>query len=212
MRNDFLMHRIITILIISFGLTGILHGQTVQPGPHEPWILGIGTTAKAHRFEQGNNSLYSELTLDYKLSKSFSAGVYLGYQNRSYLFPAATPSGGRIYSYEQDFFPVGVRGTFYLTSFVNENFLQGRMNLEKWNIYLTYWGGAVFNKVTERFERSNLPEDRIDYSFFKRDEDISYNMGLLIGVTYYPVKRFGLFVGFGLGTMGNLNMGIKTRF
>jgi hypothetical protein len=110
MRNDFLMHRIITILIVSFGLTGIQHGQTVQPGPHEPWILGIGTTAKAHRFEQGNNSLYSELTLDYKLSKSFSAGVYLGYQNRSYLFPAATPSGGRIYSYEQDFFSGRCKG------------------------------------------------------------------------------------------------------
>jgi hypothetical protein len=86
------------------------------------------------------------------------------------------------------------------------------MNLEKWDIYLTYCCGAVFNKVTERFERSNLPEDRIDCSFFKRDEDISYNMGLLTVVTYYPVKRFGLFVEFGLGTMGNLHMGIKTRF
>ena len=90
--------------------------------------------------------------------------------------------------------------------------MKGKMKSEKWDIYLTYWGGAVFNKVTEVFERSNLPEDRIDYSFFKIDEDISYNMGILTGVTYYPVKRFGLFVEFGLGTMGNLNMGIKSRF
>lgn len=210
--NDLLMRRIIYLLIVSFALNGTLSGQTLESSPQENWILGVGTTANSYRFEQGNNSLYTELTLDYKFSKSFSAGVYLGYQNRSYLFPAATPSGGRIYSYEQDFFPVGIRGTFYITSFVNENFMQGKMKPEKWDIYLTYWGGAVFNKVTEEFERSNLPEDRIDYSFFKRDEDISYNIGILTGVTYYPVQNFGLFIEFGLGTMGNLNLGIKSRF
>ncbi|WPR77725.1 hypothetical protein [Algoriphagus sp. NG3] len=206
------MRRIIYLLIVSFVISGTLSGQTLESNPQKNWILGVGTTVNAHRFVQGNNSLYTELTIDYKISSFFSAGVYLGYQNRSYLFPAATPSGGRIYSYKQDFFPVGIRGTFYITSFINENFMQGKMKSEKWDIYLTYLGGAVFNKVTEEFERSNLPEDRIDYSFFKRDEDISYNMGILTGVTYYPVKNFGLFVEFGLGTMGNLNMGIKSRF
>lgn len=210
--NDLLMRRIIYLLIVSFVISGTLSGQTLESSPQENWILGVGTTANAHSFEQGSNSIYTELTIDYKFNKSFSAGVYLGHQNRSYLFPAATPSGGRIYSYEQDFFPVGIRGTFYITSFVNENFMQGKMKPEKWDIYLTYLGGAVFNKVTEEFERSNLPDDRIDYSFFKRDEDISYNMGILTGVTYYPVKKFGLFVEFGLGTMGNLNMGVKSRF
>lgn len=211
-RNGLLMRRIIYLLIVSFVISGTLSGQNLESSQKENWIIGVGTTANANRFEQGSNSIYTELTVDYKFSKSFSAGVYLGYQNRSYLFPSASPSGGRIYSYEQVFFPVGIRGIFYITSFVNENFMQGKMKPEKWDIYLTYWGGAVFNKVTEEFERSNLPEDRIDYSFFKRDEDISYNMGILTGVTYYPVKKFGLFVEVGLGTMGNLNMGIKSRF
>jgi hypothetical protein len=210
--NSFLMRRILFLLSLSFAISGPLSGQTLESRPQKNWILGVGTSVNTHSFEQGDNSLYSELTIDYKLSKSFSAGVYLGYQNRSYLFPAATPSGGRIYSYEQDFFPVGIRGTFYLTSFVNENFMKGKMKPEKWDIYLTYLGGAVFNKVTEEFERSNLPEDRIDYSFFKTDEDISYNMGILTGVTYYPMRNLGFFVEFGVGAIGNLNFGIKSRF
>lgn len=205
------MMRKIYILILSFVLSGTLSGQTLKSSPQEHWILGVGTTAKAHSFEQGNNSLYKELTIDYKFSQFFSGGVYLGHQKRSYLFPAVYASGVRIYSYDQNFIPAGIRGTFYITTFVNENLIQGRINPEKWDIYLTYFGGIVFNKITENFERSNLPEDRIIYLEYGSDEDINYNMGILTGVTYYPVKKFGLFVEFGLGTMGNLNMGIKAR-
>lgn len=210
--NDLLMRRIIYILTFSFAIIGTLSGQTLKSNPQGNWILGVGTTANAHSYEQGNNILYTELTIDYKFSQFFSGGIYLGYQKRTYLFPAPTPSGTRIYSYDQNFIPAGIRGTFYITTFVNENFIKGRINPEKWDIYLTYFGGIVFNKIVEDFERSSLSENRIDYSMYRRDEDINYNMGILTGVTYYPVKNFGLFVEFGLGTIGNLNMGIKSRF
>lgn len=211
-RNYFFNKQFTSLLVVIFVFCTTLSGQTLKQDQKEKWVLGIGTTFNSHSFEQGDNNLYTELTIDYKLSNSFSTGLYLGHQNRNYLFPAITPSGGRIYSYQQDFIPVGIRGTFFITSFINENFMKGKMGPEKWDIYLTYWAGAVFNKVTEGFQRSNLPEDRIDYTFFKIDEDISYQVGFLTGVTYYPLKNFGLFVEFGRGTIGNLNMGIKSKF
>jgi|GEM_PF-2736569 len=60
--------RKIYLLIIGFVLCGSLSGQTVNSDADERLIIGLGTTVNAHRFEQGNNSLYTELTLDYKLS------------------------------------------------------------------------------------------------------------------------------------------------
>lgn len=209
--NDILVMARIYIAIFILFLNGTLSGQTLKHSPSDRWLLGVGTTLNSHSYEQGDNHIYTELTIDYKFKEYFSGGIYVGHQKRNYLFPAATPSGGRIYAYDQNFIPIGIRGTVYLTSFVNENLFQGKMKLDKWDIYLIYLGGVVFNKTNEHFERSSLPDDRIDYTFYRRDEDINFNAGILTGVTYYPLKKIGLFVELGVGPIGNLNVGVKTK-
>lgn len=203
----------IYLLIIGFVLCGTLSGQTLDSDTDERWIIGLGTTVNSHSFKQGDNDIYKEITIDYGFSQFFRAGIYIGHQKRNYLFPSVTNSGLKFYTYNQNFIPIGLRGTFNLTTFVNENLIKGHLNPKRWEIYVTYFGGLILNNIQDNFDRNyqNWPE-RIDYTFYQTDEDISYNMGILTGVTYYPVKKFGLFVEFGLGTMGNLNMGIKSRF
>lgn len=212
MENDKLnMCRFYSFLICFF-VSSALMGQGAKNQSKEKWVAGLGTTFNNHSFYEGSNQIYTELTLDYRFTTSFSGGVYVGHQTRNYLFPSATPSGLRLYAYDQSFMPIGIRGTFHLTTFVSDNFFKGKINLENWDIYITYLGGVVFNTVTEDFERSNLPEDQIDYTLFNRDDDINYNLGILTGVTYYPFKNIGFFVDFGVGPMGNLNSGVKARF
>lgn len=189
-------------------------GQQTGVDFQKSWRVGLGTSLNAHSFVQGDNGIYKELTVDYSLTDYFSTGVYIGHQDRSYSFPSMNSTGLRFFQYNQNLTPVGIRANFNLTSFINEKVSKSILPANKWEVYLSYFAGMVVNKVTDRFDRNahNSPDTNIDYTYYLTNEDISYHAGLLTGATYYPVNSFGVFLEFGLGTIGNVNTGIRMRF
>lgn len=177
--------------------------------------IGLGSTLNNSRYIEGdlNNSLYKELTIDYGIGRFISAGVYIGHQERtsrfSYLPSTHMPSIAD--SYTQTFIPVGLRLSFLLTPFVIEN-LNIKVDPNKFDFYLTYLAGAAFNSVQHQFTATPSPNNRIDYSKYHTNEDINYQAGILTGIRYKPTKNFGIFLEGGLGSIGNINLGIFARF
>lgn len=175
--------------------------------------LGLASTLNNSRYCLGdNNKIYKELTIDYGIRKYISTGVYLGHQERDYSFvsaPANSPM--QIYQYTQTFVPAGLRLSLHLTSFA-ANQLGIKINEEKFDVYITYFAGATFTSVENKFSPNTGPGYVVDYTNYRADEDINYKAGLLTGIRYIPVKNFGVFLEGGLGTMGNVNFGVLARF
>lgn len=176
--------------------------------------VGFGSTLNNSRYYEGNqnNSLYKELTIEYGIDRFINAGVYVGHQKRTYSFLSAPPeAASQIYNYTQTFIPVGLRLTFQLTPFVMDR-LDVNLNLEKLDFYITYLAGATFNSVENQFSKNSNPNNIIDYTDYRTDEDINFHAGLLTGVRFKPFKNFGVFLEGGLGTIGNVNLGLFKTF
>jgi len=178
------------------------------------FTISLGSTLNNSRYLEGNqdNGLYKELTVDYGVGRFVSVGVYVGHQERTYNFLSA-PSEGAIttYDYTQTFIPAGLRLSFHLTPFVIEN-LSVKINPDKFDFYLTYLAGAAFNSVENQFSEVSSPNNVIDYSNYRTNEDINYQAGLLTGVRFKPTRNFGIFLEGGLGSIGNINFGVFARF
>jgi len=175
-------------------------------------MFSIGTTIKSNRYLQGRNDLYKELALDYGLGNFISAGLFIGHQERHYSFVSRGSSGSKVYHYDQIFVPMGVRATMHITPFLRSH-LGLDMNPAKWDVYIRYYAALALNTVDDKFSRNgSLPEQQIDYSLYRTDEDMNYSAGLLTGVRFYPLKNLGLFFEGGYGPMGNFNFGLVGRY
>ncbi|EPR69158.1 hypothetical protein [Cyclobacterium qasimii] len=174
--------------------------------------IGLGTALNNTKYLQGNNSLYTEIFFDYGLGKFISTGVFVGYQKRQYSFLSVFDSNNKSLNYDQNFIPLGLRATVHLSSFLSDQ-LQLNLKPEKWDVYVRYYASVTLNSVTDKFDRSgHLPEDQINYMFYRTDEDLNYSAGLLSGIGFYPIKNLGLFFEGGYGPMGNYNVGIVARY
>lgn len=176
-------------------------------------LFAIGTTIKSTKYLQGNNDIYKELSFDYGLGNFISSGLYIGHQERHYSFVSLGSSGSKVYYYDQIFIPMGIRATMHISPFIY-NHLGVNINPEKWDVYIRYYAGLALNVVDEKFDRSNgyFPEQHIDYSLYREDEDVNYSAGLLTGIRFYPLKNLGLFFEGGYGPMGNFNFGIVAKY
>lgn len=175
--------------------------------------IGIGTALNNTRYLQGNNSLYTEMFFDYGFGKFISTGVFVGYQKRQYSFLSVVNANSRVLYYDQNFFPLGLRATVHLTSFLSDQ-LQLNLKPEKWDVYVRYYASVTLNSVKDKFDRysGHLPEEQINYMFYLADEDLNYSAGLLSGIGFYPIKNLGLFFEGGYGPMGNFNIGIVSKY
>ncbi|WP_339924143.1 hypothetical protein [uncultured Cyclobacterium sp.] len=176
-------------------------------------IVGLATSLNNTRYLQGNNDLYKELFFDYGLGEFISTGVFVGYQKRQYSFLSVVGSDSKVLYYDQNFIPIGIRVTVHFTSFLSKQ-LQLNLKPEKWDVYVRYYASVTLNSVTDKFDRysGHLPEDQINYTLYRTDEDLNYSAGLLTGVGFYPTKNFGFFFEGGYGPMGNFNVGIVGRY
>lgn len=175
-------------------------------------MLSMGTTIKSTRYLQGRNELYKELALDYGLGNFISAGIFVGHQERHYSFVSLGSSGSEVYHYDQIFVPMGIRATMHITPFLRSH-LGLDMDPEKWDVYIRYYGALALNTVDDKFNRNiHSPEQQINYSLYRTDEDMNYSAGLLTGVRFYPLKNLGLFFEGGYGPMGNFNFGLVGRY
>lgn len=175
--------------------------------------IGIGTALNNTRYLQANNSLYTEMFFDYGIGKFISTGVFVGYQKRQYSFLSVVNANSRVLYYDQNFFPLGLRATVHLTSFLSDQ-LQLNLKPEKWDVYVRYYASVTLNSVKDKFDRysGHLPEEQINYMFYRTDEDLNYSAGLLSGIGFYPIKNLGLFFEGGYGPMGNFNIGIVSKY
>lgn len=176
--------------------------------------ISVGSTLNNSRYLEGNqdNGLYKELTVDYGVGRFVSVGAYVGHQERTYSFLSApAQEQAQTYHYSQTFIPVGLRLSFHLTPFVIEN-LNVKINPDKFDFYVTYLAGAAFNSVKNQFSKVSSPNNVIDYSNYRTNEDINYQAGLLTGVRFKPTKNLGVFVEGGLGSIGNINLGVFAAF
>lgn len=206
------MKLFIIVLIVLTGSSKVYAQDTREKNSVKgKFIISLGSTLNNSRYLEGNqdNGLYKELTVDYGVGRFVSVGVHVGHQERTYNFLSA-PSEGSIatYNYTQTFIPTGLRLSFHLTPFVIEN-LNVKVNPDKFDFYLTYLAGAAFNSVENQFSENSSPDNVIDYSNYRTNEDISYQAGLLTGVRFKPTKNFGVFLEGGMGSMGNVNFGIS---
>lgn len=176
--------------------------------------VGFGSTLNNSRYYEGNqnNSLFKELTIEYGIGRFISAGVYVGHQKRTYNFLSSPPqAAAHLYNYTQTFIPAGLRLTFQLTPFVLDH-LDVNLNPEKLDFYITYLAGATFNSIENQFSKNSNPNNVIDYTDYRTNEDINYHAGLLTGVRFKPHNNFGVFLEGGLGTIGNVNFGLFATF
>ncbi|UCS91665.1 hypothetical protein KZP23_12990 [Echinicola marina] len=203
------------IIVLFVLLSEIVNAQGIQD--HKTikgnWFARFGTTINSHSYFDGDNKLYKELAVDYGVGNFISVGAYIGHQQRDYMFIFSNvESGVKHLDYSQTFIPIGLRGSFVLTPFVYD-YLGIKLDDNKWNVYLTYFWGITMNKVKDDFNRSvSSSGEIIDYTHYLTDEDLSYKAGILTGVSYYPLRNFGLFVEGGIGPIGNINFGITTRY
>jgi hypothetical protein len=175
--------------------------------------IGIGTALNNTKYLQGNYSLYTEMFFDYGLGKFISTGLFVGYQKRQYSFLSVVNANSRVLFYDQNFIPLGLRATVHLSSFLSDQ-LQLNLKPEKWDVYVRYYASVTLNSVKDKFDRysGHLPEEQINYMFYRTDEDLNYSAGLLSGIGFYPIKNLGLFFEGGYGPMGNFNIGIVSKY
>ncbi|MFO7978308.1 MAG: hypothetical protein R6U64_06575 [Bacteroidales bacterium] len=128
------------------------------------------------------------------IHERITVGPFLSYAQWSYDYAGF----GSNWGYTWSFLQVGGRGSYHLTSLLNEWF-DSEIDESKWDIYATLLVGFEFRS----FSYDNDFDDGLDY-----DNDWRLFVGPLAGTRYFLNERFALFVEAGRGSLGALTFGV----
>lgn len=128
------------------------------------------------------------------IHENITVGPFVSYAQWSYDYL----SFGTDYGYSWSFLQVGGRGSYHLTSLINEWF-DAEIDEGKWDIYATLLVGFEFRS----FSYNDDFGDGLDY-----DNDWRLFIGPLAGTRYFLNDRFALFVEVGRGSLGAFTFGV----
>lgn len=103
------------------------------------------------------------------------------------------------YNYSWSFYHLGARGSFHLTTLINE-LLGNEIDAEKIDLYLTVMSGLEIRNYSSTYY-SDLYDN--SYRIF---------IGPSAGFRYYLSNNFALYVEGGRGALGALNFGVSVKF
>lgn len=200
--------KIALVLMMCFGFTLASKAQDQGFEKGKTYLdLGVGFS----RYSVANNWLYGygygyqadyhhlpalRANFEVGFNKFISGGAYFGYTE--YGWKSTTSLGYKVEDRHQ-FYSFGLRGTFHIWDFLNDQLDLG-LGVEKLDLYVAIMTGA-------RIEVSS------DINVTKRSTDryVSYFFGPTFGAKYYFANNFSVFVEAGYGSMsyGLIGLGFK---
>jgi hypothetical protein len=200
------MKKIIVLILFVAGLHGInpVSAQTTLTQPFETDFRG--TSILAAGFSLGNYG-YGFLGnrsvsvppftayYEYGVHQYITIGPSFGYARWSYRYANA-------FNYSWTFMHIGARGSFHLTSFINE-FLGDTFDEETFDIYASVISGIELRNYSANFTGGS----GLDY-----DNDWNLFFGPILGIRYYFNPRLAVFFEGGRGALGVATFGVSTRF
>jgi hypothetical protein len=129
--------------------------------------------------------------VDYGVDRSFSAGAFAGWNQRTF-------KDAKYPSYDVNYYYYGGRFSAHLTEFLAERTML-KFNPRTVDIYTTLWAGRQIAKQVT-FSGSGF-----------LDSGAVTIYGFYAGVKMYSMYRIGVLVEFGLGPYGLFNVGICTK-
>ncbi len=139
---------------------------------------------------------FPPLTAFYEMGihEKITVGPFVSYAQWSYDYLSV----GNNYGYSWSFLQIGGRGSYHLTSLINDWF-DAEIDESQWDIYATLLVGFEFRS----FSYDDDFDDALDY-----DNDWRLFVGPLAGTRYFLNERFALFLEAGRGSLGAFTFGV----
>ncbi len=132
------------------------------------------------------------LGVDYGVSSVFSAGIFGGWNQRTFKDP-------KFPAYDVNYYFYGGRFSAHMTEYLRENTVL-KFNPRTVDIYATLWGGRQLAKQISFTGGGYL------------DSGTTSIIGGFVGVRMYSMYRIGVLVEIGAGPYGIINVGICGKF
>lgn len=183
-----------TFLMIGFSSTNARAQIGTEVDYNDVSYIGGGLMLGYYSYGYaGARSLsFPPLTAFYEkgIHEKITVGPFVSYAQWSYDYVS--------WGYNWSFFQVGGRGSYHLTSLLNEWF-DSEIDESKWDIYATLLVGFEFRS----FSYDDDFGDGLDY-----DNDWRLFIGPLAGTRYFLNDNFTLFLEAGRGSLGAFTFGV----
>jgi hypothetical protein len=187
---------IFTILIMS---TGIASHAAAQAGANGDFsdtrLAGAGMFLSYSYGFLGTRSLsIPPITgyYEFGVHEYITAGPFASFARWNYRYAG--------WNYSWSFFQLGGRGSFHLTSFLNDTF-DGNIDEEKWDLYITMLAGLEF--------RGYDGGSAVDPTSYHNRTRLF--LGPVAGARYYFNDNMAVFLEGGAGSLGALLLGVSAR-
>lgn len=197
------------VIILSLPLSANAQGDSAKSRKFSVEIVGAAfTDSKRWFYYNGNDNIYSEIRLKYRINNIIQTGVFVGHQMKSYIYFKIEPFGENPLFMERQYFPAGIFGRVNITDVFYEK-LRWIKNKEKWEVYV--------QTFLARMNGYDVRDDKDDGEniFYKFPYVIPYGKiysGLLAGLKYHPSKNLGFFIEAGDGAMMTSQIGLELNF
>lgn len=159
-------------------------------------------------YRNGDQAIYKEIRLHYRLNQYLEAGIFAGQQWRSFIYYKITGSGYVPLFMDRNYIPAGIDFRFYITDIFSDK-LHWIKNKNKWEVYshlflCRLWGN-------DKRDPLEAPSDTIVYLTPYVIEYGKIFSGVLLGVALNPSKNIGFFLEAGEGPVAYLQIGFKIK-
>lgn len=177
--------------LITIGLSGPLLAQENAFSKGDVLVnagLSLGYYGYGFAGSRSGFTVPVTISAEYGITEDISVGPYVGFARWRYDFLDD--------NYSWRFLTIGGRGTYHLTSLLNE-ITDGDLDQAKLDLY----GSLLLGAEIRSYNGPDLFPD-------EDDTDVVIRLGPVLGVRYYVNPRVGLYFEGGRGTFGYLNFGV----